>query len=53
MTGAELMAQILTQEGVRQVFCFPYTPIIEALSEAGIRPIVARPERVAEHMADG
>ena len=53
MTGAELVAQILTQEGVRQVFCFPYTPIIEALSEAGIRPIVARQERVAENMADG
>ena len=35
------------------VFRFPFTPIIEALAEAGIRPIVARQERVAENMADG
>ncbi len=53
MTGAEIVASILKQEGVRQVFCFPYSPILEALSETGIRPIVARQERVAENMADG
>ncbi|REJ86384.1 MAG: thiamine pyrophosphate-requiring protein [Planctomycetota bacterium] len=53
MTGAEIVADILKQEGVRQVFCFPYTPILEAVAEAGIRPIVARQERVAENMADG
>jgi len=53
MTGAQAIAEILKIEGVRQVFCFPYTPIMEALAEAGIRPIVARQERVAENMADG
>lgn len=53
MNGAQAIAEILKIEGVKQVFCFPYTPIMEALAEAGIRPIVARQERVAENMADG
>ena len=53
MLASDAIAQILKIEGVEQVFCFPYTPIIEALAEAGIRPIVARQERVAENMADG
>lgn len=53
MKGAQAIAEILKIEGVKQVFCFPYTPILDALAEAGIRPIVARQERVAENMADG
>jgi thiamine pyrophosphate-dependent acetolactate synthase large subunit-like protein len=53
MLGSQAIAEILKREGVEQVFCFPYTPILDALSEAGIRPIVARQERVAENMADG
>lgn len=53
MKGSQVIAEILKAEGVRQVFCFPYTPILDALAEAGIRPIVARQERVAENMADG
>ncbi|MBT6494861.1 MAG: thiamine pyrophosphate-requiring protein [Planctomycetaceae bacterium] len=53
MNAADAIAQILKIENVEQVFCFPFTPIIEALAEAGIRPIVARQERVAENMADG
>ena len=53
MTGSQAIAEILKREGVAHVFCFPYTPILEALAEAGIRPIVARQERVAENMADG
>lgn len=53
MHGSQAIAQILRLEGVEQVFCFPYTPILDALAEAGIRPIVARQERVAENMADG
>jgi acetolactate synthase-1/2/3 large subunit len=53
MNGSQAIAEILKLERVRQVFCFPYTPILEALAEAGIRPIVARQERVAENMADG
>jgi thiamine pyrophosphate-dependent acetolactate synthase large subunit-like protein len=53
MLASDAIAHILKIEGVKQVFCFPFTPIIEALAEAGIRPIVARQERVAENMADG
>jgi acetolactate synthase-1/2/3 large subunit len=53
MRGSTAIARILKLEGVEQVFCFPYTPILEALAEEGIRPIVARQERVAENMADG
>ena len=53
MRGCEAIAEILKIEGVEQVFCFPFTPILDALAEAEIRPIVARQERVAENMADG
>src|SRR6516162_6083337 len=53
MRGSTAIARILKLEGVEQVFCFPYTPILDALAEEGIRPIVARQERVAENMADG
>jgi len=53
MRGSDAIARILQLEGVEHVFCFPYTPILEALAQAGIRPIVARQERVAENMADG
>ena len=53
MNGSQAIAEILTREGVECVFCFPFTPILDALSDAGIRPIVARQERVAENMADG
>src|SRR5262245_25360554 len=53
MRGSTAIARILKLEGVDQVFCFPYTPILDALADAGIRPIVARQERVAENMADG
>jgi thiamine pyrophosphate-dependent acetolactate synthase large subunit-like protein len=53
MRGSTTIARILKLEGVQQVFCFPFTPILDALAEEGIRPIVARQERVAENMADG
>ena len=53
MRGDQAMAEILKREGVEQVFLFPFTPILEAVSAIGIRPIVARQERVAENMADG
>ncbi|MCH2126764.1 MAG: thiamine pyrophosphate-requiring protein [Pirellulaceae bacterium] len=53
MNGGQAIAQILKSEGVEHVFCFPFTPILDSLAEVGIRPIVARQERVAENMADG
>ena len=53
MQGANAIIQILQKEGVEQIFCFPTTPLLEACAEEGLRPIVARQERVAENMADG
>ena len=53
MNGGQAIAQILKSEGVEHVFCFPFTPILDSLAEVGMRPIVARQERVAENMADG
>ena len=53
MQGSDAIAAILKKEGIEQVFCFPYSPIMDALAEARIRLIVARQERVAGNMADG
>ncbi len=53
MLGSQVIADILKREGVEQVICFPLTPILDALTEAGIRLIVARQERVAGNIADG
>ena len=53
MTGADLLVKILQAEGVRQCFCFPMSPIIEAMARAGLRLITTRQERVAGNMADG
>ena len=52
MNAGQAIAQILKAEGIEHIFCFPMTPILDSLAEAGIRPIVARQERVAENMAD-
>ncbi len=53
MTGADAVAKILKAEGIRQVFCYPTTPILDALARADIRVITSRQERVAGNMADG
>ena len=53
MTGADVIVKILMAEGVRQAFCFPMTPILEAMAQAGLRIICPRQERVAGNMADG
>lgn len=53
MRGDQAIATILQAEGVEQLFCFPSTPVLDACAELGIRPIVARQERVAGNMADG
>ena len=53
MRGHEAVGEILKRERVEHLFCFPFTPILDAVAAAGIRPIVARQERVAENIADG
>jgi acetolactate synthase I/II/III large subunit len=47
------ISEILKREGVKTLFCFPTTPIIEAAVAAGLRPVICRQERVGVHMADG
>ena len=53
MTGADALVAILKAEGVQQAFCYPTTPILEALARGGVRTLLARQERVAGNMADG
>ncbi|MGH2364898.1 MAG: thiamine pyrophosphate-requiring protein [Chloroflexota bacterium] len=53
MKGGAAIAEVLKREGVDRVFCFPANPLIDAAAGAGIRPIVARMERVMMNMADG
>ena len=53
MRTVDLIAQILKQEGVQYLSCFPTTPILEATAAAGIRPIISRQERVGVGIADG
>ena len=53
MEARNAIADILKQEGVEYLFCFPNSPIIDAAAGAEIRPIVARMERCAVNMADG
>lgn len=53
MNGIDYIAQILKQEGVEWISCFPSNPLIEALAKQGIRPIAFRHERGAVMAADG
>ena len=53
MNGADVVARILQAEGVEYVSCFPHSEIIDAVANVGIRPILARQERTAIHIADG
>ena len=53
MQVMDVISEILKREGVKTLFCFPTTPIIEAAVAAGIRPVICRQERVGVHMADG
>jgi acetolactate synthase-1/2/3 large subunit len=53
MNANDLIAQILKQEGVEQMTCFPNNPLIEAAAQQGIRPIMFRHERGAIMAADG
>jgi thiamine pyrophosphate-dependent acetolactate synthase large subunit-like protein len=43
----------LRAEGTEHFSCFPHAPLIDACVAAGIRPVVARSERVAVNIADG
>jgi len=49
----DVVARILRKEGVEVLTCFPHSEIIDGAAAAGIRPVMARTERVALHIADG
>lgn len=52
MNGGQALAEALKREGVEQIFCFPSSPLIDAVAAAGIRPVVGREERSVINMAD-
>ena len=53
MRTIDVIVHILKREGVEYLSAYPTTPVIEAASEAGIRPIICRQERVGVGIADG
>ena len=53
MQGRTAIANVLKQEGVEYLFCYPNNPLIDACADAGIRPIIGRMERASVNMADG
>lgn len=53
MKGIDAVAEILKDEGVEYLFCFPANSLIDASAKVGIRPIMARTERTLINMADG
>ncbi|MBT5603104.1 MAG: hypothetical protein HOJ61_12810, partial [Gammaproteobacteria bacterium] len=53
MNGNEYIAEILKQEGVDLMTCFPNNPLIETAARQGIRPVAFRHERGAIMAADG
>ena len=52
MTGADLIARILKQEGVDFMGVIPFNTLEEAGAKAGIRPLIFRQERVGVNLAD-
>lgn len=53
MKGKDAIAEVLRAEGVEIVTGFPYNQIFDGAAALGIRPIIARTERVAANIADG
>lgn len=53
LTGAQCVAAIMKQEGVRHIIGFPHSELFEACAAIDIRPIIARTPRVAVNIAEG
>jgi acetolactate synthase I/II/III large subunit len=53
MNGAQVIAQILKQEGTEFLSCYPRNQAIEPCAAIDIRPILCRQERVGVGIADG
>jgi len=53
MKVIDAVASVLKAEGVQNLSCYPTTPLIDACTRVGIRPILCRQERVGVGIADG
>eukprot|EP01037_Dinobryon_pediforme_P029891 gene29891-33730_t len=53
MNGAEVVASILKQEGVKHIIGFPNSELFDAAAELDIPPVIARTPRVAVNIAEG
>jgi thiamine pyrophosphate-dependent acetolactate synthase large subunit-like protein len=49
----QIVGHCLQKEGVKFLAGFPYNQVIDSCADLGIRPIIARSERVAVNIADG
>ena len=53
MRGAQIVAAILKQEGVKQIIGFPNSELFDAAAELDIPPVIPRTQRVAINIAEG
>lgn len=53
MTGAQVVAAILKQQGMKHVIGFPSSGLFDAAAELDIPPVIARTPRVAVNIAEG
>jgi acetolactate synthase-1/2/3 large subunit len=56
LTGAEILCESLTKQGVRHIFGYPggaILPVYDALGKSKLHHILVRHEQGATHMADG
>jgi acetolactate synthase-1/2/3 large subunit len=53
MNGAQVVASILKQEGVKQIIGFPNSELFDASAELDIPPVIPRTPRVAVNIAEG
>ncbi|WP_413992712.1 thiamine pyrophosphate-requiring protein [Labrys okinawensis] len=53
LKGAQIVAAILKQEGLKQIIGFPNSELFDALAELDIPPIITRTPRVAVNIAEG
>jgi uncharacterized protein len=53
MTGAQIVAAMLKQQGMKQIIGFPSSALFDAAAELDIPPVIARTPRVAVNIAEG
>ncbi|NKK73856.1 thiamine pyrophosphate-requiring protein [Rhizobium leguminosarum bv. viciae] len=53
MSGAEYIAGVLKEEGVKQIIGFPASELFDASAALDIPPLIARTQRVAVNIAEG